>query len=556
MEVLINDAGRRHLFALHDIAISTVIIGCLSIAYFFVFHFVAHGSDEANPLISGYEMFHGNPLLRGWQEAASTFYGIDLVLMGLLTLIFGLSPKILTITPAIFWALTVWYAMRIAARFAPPDRSKLAVVYVFIVLGLPPLFSNNIIPFILCVAPIHIGAILFGVIVFILARKHLFSSEHQLATLVGLAVVLVILTMSDPFSPFFCALPLLLTSLTVRVAEEKKKYVLILVTLFSLAVGKLMLPVIALLGGFQASSMPATFVKFDDLSKNISLLTQGLLAIFGTSFFGKEIGLAKGDHVFATYLASGPLVSLVRIPFVVLLCALLARSRCAVYALFRAEVRSSNRSTQEPLHLMLFWSITIVLTANIFSNLLVNVMTTRYVLPVYIFGAIFLAINVAKFRFERSFLVLAFAISAVSLVCGYLTVGKQPRFADDETQQLTLWLRANSLTEGYAPYWSASIVTAISAGTLRVRALAPDGSGKIVPFRWIANDNWYKPSSFTQRKRFVVVDNVSLKFPIITESQVVETLGPPEAVQHVGKFTINVYDANHTDFSNVLLAEH
>jgi hypothetical protein len=239
-ELNINSGGRRSFAVFYDGGITIVVISCLSVAYFFMFHFVAHGSDEANPLISGYEMFHGNPLLWGWQEAASTFYGIDLALMGALTLIFGLSPKILIITPAIFWALTVWFAMRIAARFAQPHRSKLAVVYVFIVLGLPPLFSNNIIPFILCVVPIHIGGILYEMIVFIFARKYLCSSKHQVITLVGLTAVLTILTMCDPFSPFFCALPLLVSCFTIRGPKVEKKYILILVTLFSLALGKLM----------------------------------------------------------------------------------------------------------------------------------------------------------------------------------------------------------------------------------------------------------------------------------------------------------------------------
>src|SRR5258708_6653293 len=109
--------------------------------------------------------------------------------------------------------------------------TKIAVFYVFIILGLPPLFSNNIIPFILCGAPIHIGSILYGMIVFILARKYLCSSEHQALTLLGLTAVLAILTMGEPFSPFFCALPLLVTCLTIHVNKAQKRYFLILATL-------------------------------------------------------------------------------------------------------------------------------------------------------------------------------------------------------------------------------------------------------------------------------------------------------------------------------------
>ena len=509
-----------------------LIIACLTAGYFFIFHSFGHTSDEANPLLSAYDMTHGNPLLKGWVEPASTFYCVDLLLIGAFTLVLGKSPVILVLVPALIWAVTVWSAAAIAASYCRPDRKTAAVFSVFVVLGLPTVFAT--IPIrLITQAPIHIGSIVYAMWLFVLAAKYLSQQSTSRWTMPLFIVVLTLLSMGDPFSPFFCALPICLACFTFR--NTRRAYKLLAATIVGVIAGKGLLRIIFLSGGFEVLGMPASFVQFSNLPANASLLVQGILGLFGADFFGKAVDLAKTNNAFAAFLGNGPVVVLARLPFVALFCA-------ALWAMTRAVLQATLSPIEkvEPMRVLLFWSIAVVIAANLFSTLPINILTSRYLLPMLVFGAILLAIEIPNTPISKAFITGALVISLVSLVSGYKAVDNKHRFAADEQQQLTDWLKANDLTQGYGQYWSAGIVTVLSGGKATVHALAATPDGKLAPFVWISSSAWFRKPDDATKDRFVIVDTRDAE-PKITQENVLSTFGQPQAVYNVGPYIVDVY---------------
>jgi len=505
-----------------------IFIAALTTGYFFIFHSFPHSSDEANPLLSAYDMMHGNPLLKGWIEPASTFYGVDLLLIGAMTLVLGKSPVILVMVPALIWAVTVWSAAVITASYCLPERKAVAILSVFVLLGLPTVFAT-IPASVVAQAPMHIGSIVYAMWLFFLASKFLSHQSTGRWAIPVFIVVLTLLSMGDPFSPFFCALPICLACFTFR--NTRRAYVLLAAAIVGVIAGKALLRIIFLSGGFKVLGMPASFVQFSNLSGNISLLVQGILGLFGADFFGK----ATTYSTLSAFLGAGPLVVIARLPFVALFCVAVWRIGQRT---FRATLSPGEKL--EPMRVLLFWSIAVVVTANLFSTLPINILTSRYLLPVMVFGAILAAFEITDTPISKAFISGALVISLASLLSGYKVVDNKHRFAADAQQQLADWLTARDLKQGYGQYWSAGIVTILSGGKTTVHALAAGPDGKLVPFVWISSSAWFKQPDIAATDRFIVVDTRPTD-PMITQENVLSTFGEPQAMHHVGPYIVDVY---------------
>jgi hypothetical protein len=523
-------------------------VALLSLLYFFLFHFVIHSADEAGPIIIGYEMFHGNPLLSGWTLAASTFYGVDELIIGVLTLVFGMAPKIITIGPAIIWALTVWAAIMIAAQQLPRGQRTPAMLFVLAVLGIPPIFDNDII-LMLARAPIHIGSILYALALFTLAQRVMSSRSPQWMALAAYWIVLAVLTLSDPFSPYFGALPVVAMCLTIRSQARKQALHLIAPTVTAVIGGKLLIYLIALAGGFQTAVMPASFAEFGALSKNFSLTVQGLLGLFGSDFFGKPVS-PRGDLI--RFLASGPIVSVVRLPIAFMVIGVTTTIGVRIFRSTIGGPKEHQFIDSDAMRLMLFWTVVIVLFANLVSNMAIDRGTSRYLLPVLVAGSILVAVEFSARRWARPFVIAVFAVSSISVLCGHLTIGKTPRFVSAPQQELAAWLQANQLTDGYGPYWASSVITVITRGTVRTRPLIADAGGNLHPLLFISSERWFQAPVPTSGKRFIIAEDSGFQ-PKVSQDQVVLTMGQPVGKYQVGPYTVNVFDASKTDFTKLSL---
>jgi hypothetical protein len=80
-------------------------------------------SDSAGQLLQGWDMLHGNLLLRGWGMSDVSFYTFEVPVDGLVTAVDGLRVDAVHIAGAIEYALLVLFAALLAAG-APKDRRQ------------------------------------------------------------------------------------------------------------------------------------------------------------------------------------------------------------------------------------------------------------------------------------------------------------------------------------------------------------------------------------------------------------------------------------------------
>ncbi|MFX1734459.1 hypothetical protein PXJ20_07110 [Paraburkholderia sp. A1RI_3L] len=517
-----------------SLAVAIVCLLVLAIAYYKIFHLFAHSSDEANPLLSAYDMVHGNWLLRGWVEPVSTFYGIDLLLFGAQSIVFGKSPTILVITPALIWAMVVLLSCAVVAKYSAKETRFFHALCAFVILGLPQVF-NGPVAALITVAPIHIGSIVYALIAFVLAQRFLVSRRIERLAACSYFLLVALMTLGDPFSPYFCAAPVLLTCLSARRMDWRRRGALGALTSGAVIAGKVGLVLIGHAGGFSIIPMPAGFVMFDLVGKNVSLVVQGILGLFGADFFGKPVSPVL-DIV--PFLASGPLPALIRLPIVLLLCFVVSKLARPIMR----SVLGAEPTDQQPITQALFWAILLVIAANLFSTLPINLATSRYLLPVYVFGAILVSMSLPRVRMDQGAVGVIAASSVVSIVCGFVNSTDQHRFANGEQQQLAAWLTAHDLKDGYGPYWSAGIVTVLTHGQTTVNALAPGPNGKLTPLVWISSTP-EKPLMSNPGRKFVVVENRQIE-PKFSQEQVVATFGEPSEIHQVGPYTVDVFDNN------------
>jgi len=71
-------------------------------------------SDGANSALQAWDMFHGNPLLHGWIFGDATYYTLELPLIGIAQLIFGLGVRSAHLASATTFFLVVAFAVSLA----------------------------------------------------------------------------------------------------------------------------------------------------------------------------------------------------------------------------------------------------------------------------------------------------------------------------------------------------------------------------------------------------------------------------------------------------------
>jgi hypothetical protein len=231
------------------------------------------------------------------------------------------------------------------------------------------------------------------------------------------------------------------------------------------------------------------------------------------------------------------------LPFLVLLIVALVHVGEKFLATFKAPVRQWPIVERDYLDALLAVGLIInVLSAVLSTQMVDSVMTIRYFFPALVFGAILIARMQIGGRWLAAFYCLALSASLV-FTCVVYANG---RVANDRgLAALSAWLSNHNLNEGFGPYWSSSIVTALTANRVRVRALISDGQGKLKPFEFMANKEWYHYSLTGDANGvFVLVYDVYSVAPaaFYSEAEVIRTFGDPREKHQVGAYIINVYD--------------
>jgi hypothetical protein len=183
------------------------------------------------------------------------------------------------------------------------------------------------------------------------------------------------------------------------------------------------------------------------------------------------------------------------------------------------------------------------------SSIVVNIDTARYFIPSVIFLAILTGRTVPPTRPIKIYGSLALIATVLLLGYDYARARPAPTLLFPDKKALADLLVQQHLTDGYASYWSASIVTVATRGAARVRNVAVcadragcgDSFGKVVPVYLIAKQDWYSRFGRRDRPFFVVVDKLDVP-QALPQGAVTTTFGTPSRRYDLPEYAVEVFD--------------
>jgi hypothetical protein len=173
--------------------------------------------------------------------------------------------------------------------------------------------------------------------------------------------------------------------------------------------------------------------------------------------------------------------------------------------------------------------------AYLFSNQPVDLWTSRYLIPLVVFGAVLTGRRATGWLWRGRSRVLAFAM-AIAYV-GVLVMSLRAPAEVNHAAVLGGFLERQHLAYGLGGYWDASSVTVETGGRVRLRPIDMNG-GIATPYRWEAADTWYDPSVPENDARFVVRDRSWSRSSLET------AFGPPSREYRVDRYEVLVWDRN------------
>jgi hypothetical protein len=462
-------------------------------------------------------MWHGNPLLRGWQLSDVSFYTTELPQYAGLERLLGLGPLVVHVASAMTYTLLVLLACA-AAKGRAAGREGLVRCLVAAGIMLAPQVGNGV--SVLMGSPDHAGSTVPVLVAFVLADR----GGRRWFVPAGVGVVLSLALVGDSIVMYTGVLPVLAVGLARGYQERFRHgarwraslfdWALAGAALGSVAVAEGVLHFIRQAGGFLVWPLPSALAAPSDVPGYLMTTGRGLLLLFGANFFSHDVG-------FVAALAAAHLVGLVL-------------AGVAMVVAFRRWAR------MELVVQLLAAGVVIVLAAFALGTRASGLLDARDMAAVLPFGAA-LAGRLLAGPLARARLLPAMAVVLAAYLCSLGRVVTLPP-APVQGAALAPWLAAHRLTYGLAGYWNANVTTLDTAGSIALRSVLADGS-QITSDYWEVKPHWYDPRGHDANFIVLVPGPPGFKrYP--TVGAVRATFGQPAQVYDVGSYTVLVYDKN------------
>lgn len=478
-------------------------------------------ADEANAVVEGLALSHGNLLLHHWVLTNVSFYFTDILWYGVGVALFGPSVELIHIIPCLIYFMVVALAMFLAGRNASGRTRLWAMGLTLILLGFPARVASKELHGI-----IHVGTVVFLLLAF-LAMDDARRRNIRLPWLRYLCVF-VLLSMadaSDTMTLFVGIVPCLLVSLLrwMRVPPERRATEAgwFIAALGAAIAGKGFLSLMTAVHGFQTMPVEPFFVALSHLGNNLVLTLGGILALFDADFFGEFVSLHS---------------------LLMLVCtlgvALIARTVWSIIAQWYQQFQQENRlDTERPSGDRLVQTLTAVVVMNLgtflFSSMANDIYSARYLMPCAACGAI-LAGRVGASTVQRSpFWRWGMAAVGLAMFALFAQQLRLPR-ASEPSVPVAAWLLSHGLTNGYGSYWDSAVTTLRSEGRVQVSPVLTNGR-PIHPYYWFVDQNWYHAPA-----HFLIFDTDSKPSDVSLQTAT-QTFGPPDSSVQIGPETILVW---------------
>ena len=325
-------------------------------------------------------------------------------------------------------------------------------------------------------------------------------------------------TISDPMALYLGIIPILLWSVISFFKNydgkslkqiNKKLIILILVTIFSIIIRTSFL---YFLSKYAILVKPhIAFASYAQLLNNIKLLIEGLLILFGANFFGLSL------YKFSTFF------TLVR------LCIFLF-----VFYYVISVLKNFLKTKKYNINHLISIICIFTLLAYLFSNQPVNLLTTRYLIPYFIFSLVIFITELNVKNIKKWLVYIVFLI--IFFIYIYSTVKLVKSVKPKQTYyQLASFLNKNNLKYGYGSYWDSSVITAATEDKIKIRAVLWNGH-EILPYHWVSNKVWYRNFNKSSSPFFILFGNSD--WGNINYVNCVKSFGRPSKILKFQRFTI------------------
>ena len=481
-------------------------------------------SDGANNALQAWDLLHGHVLLHGWVIGDATFYFLELPLLGIAELLFGMGTLALHVASALTYLIVAVLAAALAVTGSRGPARPARCAVVIAVLAAPLL--TPYVTLLLLEEPDHIGTCAFL-----------------------LASVLLI----DRVPGRRCTAPMLCTILCAgQLSDMTVRYVavpaIVLVCAYrALATRRLRSAEAALAVAAAASAPLESLLRVAMVHLGAYVMVAPAVALAPVRLWPQHAAVAwlNVRTLFGVVTTSGTGPGGVGAAFG-LICLLLA-----MVGLMRV---AWTWRTARPAEQLL--GVAIVLNIAVY---VVSVIATphhaREIVAVLPCGAVLAAracvpARIVPRRMAGARLTItATALTATALTATVLTAtglaalvplsvaATQPPLAP-AAAPLAGWLEAHGLTYGLAGYWDASVLTVQSGGRVKVRAVDLAGNRKAFIPGWEANARWYNPARYDAT--FIVADRQGSDSSAAFEQR----FGRPAATYHVAGWLVLSYQAN------------
>jgi hypothetical protein len=500
---LSGGAGRDWLAA------ASWVVGYTALLAFFVrisLNFTQN-SDGANNALQAWDMLHGNLLLHGWILGDVTFYTLELPVLMLTELFFGLSVLSSYIASSVVYLIVVACAAALAVRgsggAARLARCGAAVAVLAIPLAIPYGLWVELGP------PDHMGTSVFVLVSFLLIDRD--RIPRCTAPLVG--VILCAGQLSDVTVRYIAVPAIILVSAYRMVGARRVRAADGAIALAAAVSVPAELAVRAVLRHFGAYLMVAPDSALAPPGKwahNAALAWDVLRYLFGAS-------RVQGVPLHGALTILG-------------LIALFAVAAGVVSVAVRW--RSASRAEQA-----LCLAIIFNLAAYVFSPIpaATNSHEIAGVLPA---GAVLAARFLVPARITAPVRAgAAAAVAAAAALVPLVAATTFPR-ATQQSDNVIAWLEAHHLSYGLAGYWSASATTQNAGGKVEIRTIAVQGKTAWT-YNWEMDTGWYDAAGYYAN--FVVVED---RYPALTTKMAEWVFGKPASIGSVPGWEILVYHKN------------
>jgi len=503
-------ADRKHRWRRRALGATAWIVGCIALfACYLRISFTGHvSSDGANNALQAWDMLHGHLLLHGWILGDATYYTLELPLLALTEIFFGLQELTSHVASALTYLIVTVIAVAIALTdsrgLARVARCGVVVVVLTAIFHVEP---NT--PYLLG-APDHTGTSAFLLVSILLidrvpARRY--TPPLLLAILcagqIGDATVR------------YVAVPAVVVVCVYRVVAARKirtgDAANALAAVASVPLAAVVRALMLHFGAYQMIAPRTAISPPGQWPHNAALAWHALRVLFGAEAGSGSPSLARN----AGYILG--------------IACLLAAG--AGFARVVWIWRTASRAEQ-----LLCAAIVINLVAYTISTM--PIPTNPYeVVAVLPCGAILAARACVPGRIISTLRAgLATGLAAIAALLPLAIATPRPAAAQP-TAPLSAWLEAHGLRYGLADYWSSSIVTLETGNRVRVRAVNVDGS-QVLPYFWESSTLWYDPSR--NDPAFLIVDLAGTGLSPSAE----QAFGKPARIGHVGHWQILIYQKN------------